>query len=809
MKRFLSLFLCLILVTGCIACGESEKPDVEPTTPEATTEEPLPTEPAAARTPAGYALFGTPLGDLTADELKDAMAQLAEDYVLNVTLDDTTFPLSGAAIGVAFDDTVDYEAAVSGSVSPSALSKHVIVTADDDKIIEAMVDAYTNYLQVQLQNAKAAKEQSANSGTSSDAAVLTDKEIAEIEDKVNGVVDGTSARISYSSSEKKYVGVDGKPGETWDYTAVVPELRSAAQNMAKEVTVHPAVVFGEGEKAATSEAVQRALENANSYLTLNISYSFNSPGGKSGSFSINSGNVNEYLYVGSDGRSIHVNSDSLTRKAASLADSYSDVTTTKTTEGDTVTTVRKGWQADSNQIYSNLKDCLDSRKSGSFTAVYKEINETTQSKANGGTYVHVDLDAQMVYLYVNGVCIVSSPCVSGKVSEKHWTVNGEYSIYSKELNRTLHGRNSDGSTYASFVQYWMPFFGGQGLHDADGWRSSYGGDIYIWSGSHGCVNLPTWAAKKIYENVSVGTKVILTGGLRSIPSTEQQISVGSSSYKLPMGSPAFNLNASCLGGAVMNFSSSNDSVASVSSNGTVSINGIGSATITVTTQPAGSYKLGTKRVSVNVYAPKHEISAPSSFDKSIDDGGFDIGASCKTGHLIYFSDSSSIAKVDASGHVTIKAPGTATISVIAPAESYFLENSVYVTVNISARSQSISTQVGTTVSAKTGDGSFNIGASCQGGVQLTYSSSDDSVAAVDSDGSVTIVGAGTAYITISAPAQNGYESKALTVTVNVEEEPSSSEEPGSEDPSTNPEDPSGASDSPDQSGPSQDNPVQP
>ena len=39
------------------------------------------------------------------------------------------------------------------------------------------------------------------------------------------------------------------------------------------------------------------------------------------------------------------------------------------------------------------------------------------------------------------------------------------------------------------VTYWMPFNGGIGFHDAT-WRGCFGGQIYIWSGSHGCVNMP-------------------------------------------------------------------------------------------------------------------------------------------------------------------------------------------------------------------------------------------------------------------------------------------------------------------------------
>jgi lipoprotein-anchoring transpeptidase ErfK/SrfK len=54
----------------------------------------------------------------------------------------------------------------------------------------------------------------------------------------------------------------------------------------------------------------------------------------------------------------------------------------------------------------------------------------------------------------------------------------------------------------------MPFFDGQGLHDAP-WRGEFGGSIYVENGSHGCVNLPPSVARTIYENIEVGTAIII------------------------------------------------------------------------------------------------------------------------------------------------------------------------------------------------------------------------------------------------------------------------------------------------------------
>ena len=64
-----------------------------------------------------------------------------------------------------------------------------------------------------------------------------------------------------------------------------------------------------------------------------------------------------------------------------------------------------------------------------------------------------------------------------------------------------------GKDYESFVSYWIAFKGNSyGLHDAS-WRSRFGGNIYTYNGSHGCVNMPRSEVSKLYNMVEIGTPV--------------------------------------------------------------------------------------------------------------------------------------------------------------------------------------------------------------------------------------------------------------------------------------------------------------
>lgn len=127
----------------------------------------------------------------------------------------------------------------------------------------------------------------------------------------------------------------------------------------------------------------------------------------------------------------------------------------------------------------------------------------------GNTYVEIDMSGQHVYMYQDGALAWDAPCVTGNVSKNYTTPEGIYSLTYKEKDRILRGaKKADGSyEYESHVNYWMPFNGGIGLHDAD-WRSKFGGTIYQYSGSHGCINLPPASASKLYDMIYTGIPVI-------------------------------------------------------------------------------------------------------------------------------------------------------------------------------------------------------------------------------------------------------------------------------------------------------------
>ena len=116
--------------------------------------------------------------------------------------------------------------------------------------------------------------------------------------------------------------------------------------------------------------------------------------------------------------------------------------------------------------------------------------------------VIVSKSHQYVRYYQNDVVIAQGKCVTGH-STKSPTPTGLYTVNRKDHDFDMNGNPKNHVKYAAY------FNGGIALHDADHWRSSYGGTIYIKHGSHGCVNLPESLAKVIYENCRKGRTRVL------------------------------------------------------------------------------------------------------------------------------------------------------------------------------------------------------------------------------------------------------------------------------------------------------------
>lgn len=125
-----------------------------------------------------------------------------------------------------------------------------------------------------------------------------------------------------------------------------------------------------------------------------------------------------------------------------------------------------------------------------------------------GTYVEINTGTQKLWLVENGKTVFETSVVTGSPKVDLETSEGVYAITYKERNATLRGENSDGTTYESPVEYWMPFNGNIGMHDAP-WKTAFGVKEHRRAPSHGCVNMPLKYAEELYGRVEAGFPVVV------------------------------------------------------------------------------------------------------------------------------------------------------------------------------------------------------------------------------------------------------------------------------------------------------------
>lgn len=184
----------------------------------------------------------------------------------------------------------------------------------------------------------------------------------------------------------------------------------------------------------------------------------------------------------------------------------------ESSNGDTVTISDRGnygFESDWDDTYETFLSRLEEKSNEDVEVEYLHEGDSHENKGLGGSYVEISLDDQHMWVYDDYELIASTGVITGQADVASMRSDpGCYYIYAKQRNRTLGNMKTTG--YECFVKYFMPYNGGEGIHDAD-WRGSgeFGTNAYKWDGSHGCINTPPSIMPTIYEHAYVGMPVIV------------------------------------------------------------------------------------------------------------------------------------------------------------------------------------------------------------------------------------------------------------------------------------------------------------
>lgn len=343
--------------------------------------------------------------------------------------------------------------------------------------------------------------------------------VSEMNFKIERVA-GTAAALSYDENAKQVVVKPATKGNEIEIdklrSLVRKELEAQMNSLDSvfdnQVTI-PEEVYIDTESEEDLTALQSQADLLNEYTGAKITYQF--------------GNETKTLefakafpwFTVSDGK-VGVDAEQVQTYVSALAKEFNTrkvKRTFRTSHGTDVEIPANlnsyGYRIDETKEIAQIQSDLLSKKEVTREPKYVEkasYDNPYYYTRNGkddlnGTYVEIDLTNQHLWFYKAGKLVVETDFVSGNISKQWDTTTGAFPLAYKKSPAVLSPSTGEGNTP---VNYWMPFYDGQGLHDAI-WRSKFGGEIYKTNGSHGCINLPLDATKQIYDNIQAGVAIIL------------------------------------------------------------------------------------------------------------------------------------------------------------------------------------------------------------------------------------------------------------------------------------------------------------
>ena len=314
----------------------------------------------------------------------------------------------------------------------------------------------------------------------------------------------SSKNASVKMEDGEVVVTKAEQGTRLDIAKTYETIEKAINENAPAIDLYATGCYTPPELTEDSPEIKEQVKKCEDYLNLQCAVCFGDY-----KYYIPKDELSNIGYLGNDGE-IHISSNNVESLANRLYDRFATLEHPRifTTHSGRVVTIEDGyygWEFDPEALFSDLYYNLSLKTDFEVIPDFSRTGFYMDEHGDiGNTYVEVDLSGQHVWMYINGTIVADADCVSGNYPNMT-TPAGIYPIDHKSSPAKLEGENKE---YTTVVQYWIQFYPGIGLHDAT-WRGAFGGNIYTYDGSHGCVNLPYDAVQTMYEYAQDGMPVIL------------------------------------------------------------------------------------------------------------------------------------------------------------------------------------------------------------------------------------------------------------------------------------------------------------
>lgn len=305
----------------------------------------------------------------------------------------------------------------------------------------------------------------------------------------------------YSEKNKNYEIVPETMGTQLNSKLVEEVVSTAIMGGDTTVDLEEQGCYEAAKITAEDTALVKACDTMNKWVGAQITYDWN--GNK---VVVDGDTIHEWIQA--DDKEPQLDEEAIEEFVAEQAkeyDTYGKKRKFTTVQGIELTlpSGAYGWKTDREEETKELTASIEKGETIDKEPVYSSKGAQKGSDDIGNSYVEIDLTNQHLYLFQSGNIVLETDFVSGNMSRAGcMTPPGVFGLTYKTKNAVLRGAD-----YETPVNYWMPFNGNVGMHDAT-WRRSFGGTIYLTSGSHGCINLPLHMAASIYEYVSTGFPVV-------------------------------------------------------------------------------------------------------------------------------------------------------------------------------------------------------------------------------------------------------------------------------------------------------------
>ena len=336
---------------------------------------------------------------------------------------------------------------------------------------------------------------------------------AALEKKVSSLKAVTAEPIQPQSAYPEFDGNSYviKPevyGTDLDSKKLLKQIHESVARLDKEIDLQKEGFYKAPEYTAESPKLKELCQTLNQYCKASITYEMDIP------IVVDKTLISTWLSYDAD---FHVTLDeaAIRNWMTEFGRRYDTVGTTRplTTPAGKATEVSGGtygWIINEEAEFPAL---VSSIRNGEVVTKAPACDQTAASHAPqdwGGTFVEVDLTAQHMWYLENGTVVFESDVVTGKNSTP--TPPGVYNILEKLSPTVLVGNivpETNEPEYRTPVDFWMRVtWSGIGFHDTT-WQPAFGGDVYLWNGSHGCINMPYYNAQELYSILQLGTPVVV------------------------------------------------------------------------------------------------------------------------------------------------------------------------------------------------------------------------------------------------------------------------------------------------------------